>query len=46
MVLKRLLEGPGKLDVQLNREKSRLVNMKRRETFKFLGFEFKRVRTR
>ena len=46
MVVKRLLEELGKLDVQLNREKSRLVDLKRGETFTFLGFAFKRVRTR
>jgi RNA-directed DNA polymerase len=46
IVIKRLLEELGKLDVQLNREKSRLVNMERGETFTFLGFEFRRVRTR
>jgi len=46
MVIKRLREELGKLDVQLNREKSRLVNMERGGTFTFLGFEFRRARTR
>jgi len=46
MVITRLLEELGKLDVQLNREKSRLVNMERGKTFTFLGFEFRRVKTR
>jgi len=46
MVIRRLLEELGKLDVRLNREKSRLVNMERGETFTFLGFEFRRVKTR
>lgn len=46
MVITRLLEELGKLDVQLNREKSRLVSMERGKTFTFLGFEFRRVKTR
>jgi RNA-directed DNA polymerase len=46
MVITRLLEELGKLDVQLNRDKSRLVNMERGKTFTFLGFEFRRVKTR
>ncbi len=43
---KRLLEELEKLDVQLNREKSKLVDLTRGETFSFLGFDFRRIRTR
>jgi RNA-directed DNA polymerase len=43
---KRLLEELGKLDVQLNREKSKLVDLTRGETFSFLGFDFRRAKTR
>ena len=46
IVITGLLEELGKLDVQLNREKSRLVNMEWGNTFTFLGFEFRRVKTR
>ena len=43
---KRLLEELEKLDVQLNREKSKLVDLTRGETFGFLGFDFRRAKTR
>ncbi|WP_320042843.1 group II intron reverse transcriptase/maturase [uncultured Desulfobacter sp.] len=43
---KRLLEELEKLDVQLNREKSKLVDLTRGETFSFLGFDFRRAKTR
>jgi RNA-directed DNA polymerase len=43
---KRLLEELQKLDVQINREKTRLVDLTRDETFSFLGFDFRRVKTR
>ncbi|MFQ6094320.1 MAG: group II intron reverse transcriptase/maturase [bacterium] len=43
---KRLLEELEKLDVQVNIEKSRMVDLTRDETFSFLGFDFRRVKTR
>lgn len=43
---KRLLEELTKLDVQLNEDKTRLVNLAGGESFGFLGFDFRRTRTR
>jgi RNA-directed DNA polymerase len=43
---KRLLEELGKLDVQINRDKTQMVDLTRDETFSFLGFDFRRVKTR
>jgi RNA-directed DNA polymerase len=45
-VWKRLLEELEKLDVRVNREKTRVVDLTRGETFSFLGFDFRRARTR
>jgi len=45
-VRKRLFEELEKLDVRVNREKTRVVDLTRGETFSFLGFDFRRVRTR
>src|SRR6516162_6500078 len=45
-VEKRLREEFGKLEVEVNEEKSRRVNLKRGERFSFLGFDFWRVRSR
>jgi len=42
----RLLEELANIDVQLNEEKTRLVDLTQGETFSFLGFSFRRVRTR
>jgi RNA-directed DNA polymerase len=42
----RLLEELAKIDVQLNEEKTRLVDLTHGETFSFLGFSFRRVKTR
>jgi RNA-directed DNA polymerase len=42
---RRLKEELQKLDVQLNLEKSRVVDLTRNETFSFLGFDIRRVRT-
>jgi len=42
---RRLLEEFNKLDVQLNKEKSRIVDLAKGESFSFLGFEFRQVRT-
>jgi RNA-directed DNA polymerase len=44
-VEKRLREELAKLDVQINEEKSRVVNLERGESFGFLGFDFRRVRS-
>jgi len=43
---KRLVEEFEKLDVQMNQEKTRIVDLSRDETFSFLGFEYRRVKTR
>jgi RNA-directed DNA polymerase len=43
-VIKRLKEEFSKLDVEMNEEKSRIVDLKQGESFGFLGFEFRRVR--
>ena len=45
-VYQRLLQELEKLDVQVNREKSRLIDLTRDETLSFLGFDFRRIRTR
>ncbi len=45
-VYQRLLEELAKLDVQLNRDKTRWVDLAQGESFGFLGFDFRRVKTR
>jgi RNA-directed DNA polymerase len=45
-VEKRLREELAKLQVEVNEDKSRKVNLQRGESFGFLGFEFRRVRSR
>jgi RNA-directed DNA polymerase len=45
-VNKRLREELAKLHVEINEEKSRIVDLGQGESFGFLGFEFRRVRTR
>jgi RNA-directed DNA polymerase len=45
MVHKRLREEFAKLDLRVNEEKSRIVDMKKGESFGFLGFDFRRIRT-
>src|SRR5437867_9467017 len=42
---RRLREELAKLDVQVNEEKSRIVDLSREESFGFLGFDFRRVRS-
>ncbi len=42
---RRLREELATLDVRLNEEKSRLVDLSRGESFGFLGFDFRRVRS-
>ena len=39
-VTKRLREEFGKLRVEINEEKSRVVDLRKGESFGFLGFEF------
>jgi len=45
-VNKRLREELAKLHVQINEQKSRIVDLGKGESFGFLGFEFRRVRSR
>jgi RNA-directed DNA polymerase len=42
----RLKEEVEKLDVEINEEKTRELDMKSGDTFTFMGFEFRRIRTR
>jgi RNA-directed DNA polymerase len=44
-VYRRLLEELAKLDLRVNEEKTRLVDLTRNESFGFLGFDFRRVKT-
>jgi RNA-directed DNA polymerase len=44
-VTKRLREELGKLRVEINAEKTRIVDLRKGESFGFLGFEFRRVRS-
>ena len=43
---KRLLEEFEKLGVQMNQEKTRIVDLSRDGTFSFLGFDYRRIKTR
>jgi RNA-directed DNA polymerase len=45
-VERRLREELAKLQVEVNEEKSRKVDLQRGESFGFLGFEFRRIRSR
>jgi len=45
-VEKRVREELGKLRVEINEEKSRKVDLRQGEGFSFLGFEYRRVRSR
>jgi RNA-directed DNA polymerase len=45
-VEKRLREELAALQVEINEEKSRIVDLGRGESFGFLGFDFRRVRSR
>lgn len=45
-VYTRLSEEFEKLDVQMNQEKTRIVDLTRYETFSFLGFDYRRIKTR
>jgi RNA-directed DNA polymerase len=42
---KRLLEELDKLEVQVNKEKTQMVDLTQDETFRFLGFDFRRTKT-
>jgi RNA-directed DNA polymerase len=44
-VIKRLREELRKLRVEINEEKSRIVDLRKGGSFGFLGFEFRRVRS-
>jgi RNA-directed DNA polymerase len=44
-VAKRLREELAKLSVEVNEEKSRVVDLAKGESFGFLGFEFRRIRS-
>src|ERR1700758_4856295 len=44
-VTKRLREEIGKLRVEINEEKSRIVDLRKSESFGFLGFDFRLVRS-
>jgi RNA-directed DNA polymerase len=44
-VIKRLREELEKLRVEINEEKSRIVDLRKGESFGFLGFDFRRVRS-
>lgn len=43
---KRLLEELAKLDLQINEEKTRRIDLSTGGSFSFLGFDFRRTRTR
>ena len=45
-VERRLREEMGKLRVEINEEKSRMVDLSKGEKFSFLGFEFRRILSR
>jgi len=42
----RLKQEFQKIDVKVNLEKTKVVDLTRGETFKFLGFEYRRIKTR
>ena len=43
---KRIREEMAKLQVEINEEKSRIVDWAKGESFSFLGFDFRRIRSR
>jgi RNA-directed DNA polymerase len=44
-VIKRLKQELAKIQVEMNEEKSHIVDLTKGETFGFLGFDFRRVRS-
>ena len=44
-VVKRIRQELAKLQVEVNEEKTRVVDLARGESFGFLGFEFRRIRS-
>jgi RNA-directed DNA polymerase len=44
-VEKRLREELAKLRVEINEEKSRMVDLRKQGSFGFLGFDFRRIRS-
>jgi len=46
MAYRRLLEEFGKLDVRVNEQKSRIVDLWKKESFGFVGFDFRLGRSR
>jgi RNA-directed DNA polymerase len=42
-VERRLREELAKLRVEINEDKSRMVNLKKKESFTFLGLEYRRI---
>jgi RNA-directed DNA polymerase len=42
-VERRLREELGKLQVEINEEKSRTIDLSKGERFSFLGFEYRRI---
>lgn len=46
MVYKRLKEELSKIKVELNEEKTKIVDLTSNETFSFLGFDFRREKSR
>lgn len=44
-VTKRLMEELAKIQVEVNQEKSQIVDLTKGESFGFLGFDFRRVRS-
>lgn len=45
-VERRLREELAKLQAEINEEKSRIADLAKGESFAFLGFDFRRVRSR
>src|SRR3982751_411285 len=45
-VERRLREELAKLQVEINEDKSRMVDLAKEESFSFLGFEYRRIRSR
>ena len=45
-IITRLKQEFAKISVEINQEKSRIVDLARGETFSFLGFEYRRLRSK